>query len=77
MLTAIINGHLVAFHAWISKLGISTFDYIGYKKDLREKLNEVKAGRLSLKEFDDWKAHALIFPVKRKSKIVTRRFKPS
>ena len=77
MLTAFINGHLVAFHFWISKLGISTFDYIGYKKTLREKKEEVKAGRLTLEEFNVWKRHALIFPVKRKSKIVTRRYKSS
>ena len=73
MLTAVINTHLVAFHFWISKLGISTFDYIGYKRDLREKEEELKAGKLSLMEFKDWKRLALIFPVKRKSKIVTRR----
>ena len=37
VLTFLVDAHLVAFHVWINNLGISTFDYIGYKITLKEK----------------------------------------
>lgn len=34
--------HLIGFHAWISKLGITTFDYIMFNRALNEQLDLVK-----------------------------------
>ena len=68
----IVNVQLVIFHAWIARLGLSTYDYIGYKKKLKEKKAEVVAGTLTEAEFNEWKQKALIFPEKPKSSIVTR-----
>ena len=73
IITLFINFHLVAFHIWISSKGLSTYDYIGYKKNLKEKQAELKAGIISEKELKDWKQTALIFPEKRKSSIVMRK----
>ena len=63
----------MVFHAWIARLGLSTYDYIGYKKKLKEKKAEVAAGTLTEQEFNDWKQKALIFPEKRQSSIFTKR----
>ena len=72
ILTFFVDGHLVAFHLWINNLGISTFDYIGYKITLKEKKAELQRKVISKEEFDDWKLNALKRPEKRKSKVVTR-----
>ena len=61
------------FHAWITRLGLSTYDYIGYKKKLKEKKAELAAGTITNKEFNDWKQKALVFPEKRQSSIFTKR----
>ena len=45
--TIITNLQLVTFHAWIAKRGISTYDYIGYRRKLKEKEAEVKSGQLT------------------------------
>ena len=55
MVTSLTSVHLVAFHAWIANKGVTTYDYIGYRKDLKEKKALLKADKLSQQEFDEWK----------------------
>ena len=48
VLTFLVDGHLVVFHMWINNLGISTFDYIGYKITLKEKKQELERNVITL-----------------------------
>jgi len=38
----LMDGHLILFHIWIQRKGITTFDKIMFDRELKEKLNDVK-----------------------------------
>lgn len=66
----IIDGHLVIYHIWIQRQGISTFEHIIYKRALREIEAEYNENLISKEQLDEWKKNYNAKKSKPKSKII-------
>lgn len=68
----IMDGHLVYFHLWIQSKGITTFDYIMFKREMKERLGLLKDGSLTREEYDKWRKEASPDKTMKKSKIILK-----
>ena len=73
ILVLIFDIHLIWFHNWLSDRGLTTFEYIGYKRELYANKKKLVAGSMSQAEFETWKASAIRSPPKKKSKTIVKR----
>ena len=69
----IFDLQLILFHVWIVSKGITTFEYIGFKREESVKKQELKDGEMTIEEYKDWRREALSHPAKPKSRTITRR----
>ena len=69
----IFDLQLILFHVWIVSKGITTFEYIGFKREESVKKQELKDGEMTIEEYKDWRREALTNPSKPKSRTITRR----
>ena len=73
LLCLILDTHLIGFHTWIISLNITTYEYIGYEKNLETKKAQLKSGEISNEEFKIWKYAALHNPERQKSRVIKKR----
>lgn len=69
IIVIVFDLQLILFHIWIFKRGISTFDYIIFKREEKQKMQKVKDGVMTRAEFIEWKDQALVNPSRPKSKL--------
>ena len=63
---------LILFHVWLVSKGITTYEYIHYKRERTEKKQKVKRGEMSREEYLAWDKTALIDPERPKSKTIVK-----
>ena len=66
------DAHLIYFHIWLTKQGITTFQHVTYLRELKDNEYNLKHGAMSQFEFDKWKKQALQSnaPMKKSKTIV-------
>ena len=69
----IFDTQLILFHNWITNRGLTTFEYIAYRRELSAKKKAYVSGEISMSEFESWKASAIRSPPKKKSKTIVKR----
>ena len=63
---------MILFHVWLVSKKITTYEYIYYKREVKEKKQMVKRGELSQEQYIEWERTALIDPERPKSKTIVR-----
>ena len=77
----IMCGHLISFHIWLYYQGISTFDWIFYSREKKEKDRQLKVintfifsrlqiGEIDLDEYREWFIYQTPKSLKKRSKII-------
>eukprot|EP00347_Sterkiella_histriomuscorum_P018217 403346344 len=66
----LMTSHLISFHIWLYKKDITTFEYIIFNREKREKDLELKTGQISIEEYRDWQIQSHPKKTKKKSKII-------
>jgi hypothetical protein len=75
IIVILFDFQLIYFHLWITNHGISTFDYIVFKREEKAQKEKVKDGSMTRSEFKEWRDKALANPLKPKSKTITKKEK--
>ena len=78
MLALLFMVQLIAFHSWLTGRGLTTFEYIQYRRELAIKKKELQNGDLTVQELEKWKREALeCYVPQKKSKTIVRKEKDS
>ena len=65
---------LIFFHAWLGRRGLTTFEFIQYRRELFEKKKDVKEGKMTLEQLAEWKKEGLKnFKPTKKSRTINRK----
>ena len=59
-------------HVWLVSKGITTYEYIYYKRERKEKQQDVLNGFMTQEAYLEWDKTALVNPERPKSKTVVK-----
>ena len=64
---------MIIFHVWLASKGITTFEYIAFRRQDAENKRDVKNGYMTERDYKEWRSTALVDPARPKSKTITRK----
>ena len=69
----LVDLELILFHRWLIRHGFSTYEYTIYKRQLKEKIKELKQGNITKSELEAWKQYTIENGPEWKSKVIVSK----